>query len=288
MKVTSLFSGAGGLDLGLHLVSCDGASEDIDVSGKTFLGNRRHCKLAGPPLAPAWHVGFCRHAPPFPTCCRPGMNCYCFATRMRGPVRSVGAWVATWTELPPPPRAPAIARLQLQSQGHLNTSVWFDPALQVLRAAFPGVRIHDDVTSLERLPEVQAGVTGGCAAARVHLLCAARCLYWGPRGPPPPNPLCTMLALPWVCSCLHKCQPYEPWVTAVSSKPTSLHPLPLACRRQSCWRRDSPAWTSAVQGCDAGWRGSPLGWSATSSACCRRALGLPAKRACAETSGQGW
>lgn len=40
---------------------------------------------------------------------------------------------------PPPPPSPDLSRL-----------------LQVLRSAFPGVRIHDDVTSLERLPEVGA------------------------------------------------------------------------------------------------------------------------------------
>ena len=36
--------------------------------------------------------------------------------------------------------------------------------LQVLRSAFSGVRIHDDVTSLDRLPEVGERVGGQQAA----------------------------------------------------------------------------------------------------------------------------
>ena len=63
-----------------------------------------------------------------------------------------------WLSATPPPRRPqpppAAVTRDVGPAPHPDCSAAVPAGMQVLRSEFPGVRIHDDVTSLDKLPEV--------------------------------------------------------------------------------------------------------------------------------------
>lgn len=134
LKVASLFSGAGGLDRGIHLVRSKGTDTPARLNA-ALLRQDRADQVA---LAPR----------------RPATTSSCSASLMRAPGRW---WPGAKRKQEPclPPHHPHAMRLPYSPPTQLSpTNQCLPSYTQVLRAAFPGTRIHEDVCSLERLPQV--------------------------------------------------------------------------------------------------------------------------------------
>lgn len=168
MKVASLFSGAGGLDIGLHQVSTS------QWTGWAVAGGQQG--------GPGRWVGFAR-----PLLLHPPVPCSCCMGRLAGGPSRRQQQPKLCTQgraAPVPLRCRATAHMP---DRHLDASLLSPSpshlaqaghellllcesdagARQVLRQAFPGVRIHEDVTSLERLPEV--GRDDGVGWSMMHM-----------------------------------------------------------------------------------------------------------------------
>lgn len=182
MKTVSLFTGCGGLDLGLHQVC-------VCPCTIVLRSNRRECTFwrqsrnprslwitAWGPLTPAPQVAaseLIRFSP-------------------RKALEGIGSTaIISPTPAPPaaPPAHPAGARTALNAHqaGHeIILQCESDPgAQQVLKKAFPGTLLVPDVCALTSLPKVGGG--GRCSKGALHLAPCIRAHAWLPQsqGAPP-------------------------------------------------------------------------------------------------------